>query len=226
MKRAFFAAFLAIATGASAFAGPLGILGERKGSQEQEIKSSFQSFRYDKTADWERLKKICVKPVDVSQLPNSTPWLSLPQELSKKMDAELPALAEALQTAFRDELKARSGKSWELVESPDDETAVLQLSITRLVPVDPDSASKQPPSISFDGRLLDKKTGKTVMSFSETKPLKGAPWQGDAKDSFKAWAACFAEMSMPEHGDSQDRSRLRKAARMIGGHFAIRKFMQ
>ncbi len=227
--RAIFAACLALAASASAYAGPLGILGDKK-SSEPEIKSSFQSFSFDKTAEWDRLKKVCVKPVDASQLPGSTAWQKASPELAKQMNAELPALAEYMRSAFCDELKARTGKSWELVDTPDDETAVLQLSITRLQPVDSSAAqtSKQAPSISFDAHVLDKKTGKTVMSFSETRNLNaaaGSGWSGDSKEIIKGWAASFAEISMPKQEEGKDRSRLRKVARMLGGHFALRKFM-
>lgn len=219
-------------TAISVQAGPLGIFDTDK-KDDAKIKSSFQSFRYDKTAEWERLKKISVKQVDVSHLANSPAWLRCTADMQKQMKAALPGLADCMRSAFCDELKSRSGKSWELVETPDDETAVLQLSITRLIP-QPDAFADgdrtQTPSISFDGQLVDKKTGKTVMSFSETKncpaPVAGAPLFGDCKEIVKGWAAGFAEMSMPDHEAGKDRSRLRRIARIVGGHFALRKFMQ
>ena len=228
----FFIAALALAAAASLHAGPLGILGKDKEDGKNQVKSTFQSFSYDKTADWERLKKICVIQVETSQIPDSAAWRKCSASMLAQMTADLPGLAEYMKTAFCDEIKARSEKSWTLADTSDDETATLKLSITRLIPPADAFAPgdrNQNPGISFEGNLVDKKSGKTIMSFSETKNFTQAgndPWYGDCKQIMKGWASSFAEMSMPDHEASQDHSRLRKAARIIGGHFALRKFMQ
>jgi hypothetical protein len=196
-------AFFAAATLA---AGPLGILGKDKKQEDKPaVKSAYQNFHYDKNADWERLKKICVQPVDVSAI-------------ASQPDAAM--LGEFMKAQFCSEITARAGRTWTLVDTPDSETAVLKLSITRLVPP-PQADTQEAASISFAGTLTDQKNGSTIMNFSDTKPYV------NSKDVVKTWAGDFAEMSMPdsEKAEEQKTGKLRKVARMLGFHFAIRKFM-
>ena len=224
MKALLIAAIMTISASAL-HAGPLGILGRDKTDDGKQVSANFQSFNYDKNAEWDRLKKISVKPSDTSNVSSAPAWNAVPQETRKQIDADLTMLGNFLGESFKDELKTRASNSWTLTDTPDDETAVLELAITRLIP---SQQAKENTSISFDGRLVDKKTGKTIMSFSETKNYsvaQGAPWYGNCKEIIKGWGGTFAEMSMPSPEKSQDHSRLRKAARTFGTHFAIRKFM-
>ena len=237
MRRILLTALLAAGMAASVplAAGPLGILGGRKEKdkdEQQQVKSSFQNFHYDKKADWDKYKKIKVEPVDISALPGSAPWKAAAPAISedalKKGSEEL---AEAMRKSFCSEISARASKSWTLVDSPDDETAVLHLYITRLVPPPPAGQSAaEAPSISFEGKLVDRKSGNTIMSFSETQSYTSTPggsWYGSCPQVAAKWADDFAEMSMPDpkSEDDKDKSRLRKVARMVGIHFGIRKFM-
>jgi hypothetical protein len=219
------------ATGALV-AGPLGILGRDKdkdSSQQnaQPPKSKFQSFQYDKDAEWHRLKKIDVKAADSSQVSTSFAWTSLPAATRKPLENDLSPLAAFMTESFMNAIKSRAGSSWTLTDSPDDETAVLNLSITQISPPQAPGSTAQP-SIAFSGYVVDKKTGKTIMSFSEAKPYAispNGPWYGSSKDIIKTWAEDFAEMSMPSEKSSDEHKKLKRFARMFGMHFAIRKFM-
>jgi len=191
-------ATLAIFTSISLGAGPLGILGKDK--NEPQVKSAYQNFHYDKNADWERLKKVCVQPVDVSAVAGF---------------AEASTLASLFREQFCNELKTRAGKTWTLVETPDNETAILKLSITRL------SKNPQDSAISFAGTVVDSKTGAIIMNFSDTKP-----YDANTPNTIKTWASDFAEMSMPDPEKDEKKSRLRKVARVVGFHFGMRKFME
>jgi ABC-type multidrug transport system ATPase subunit len=97
------------ATGALV-AGPLGILGRDKdkdSSQQnaQPPKSKFQSFQYDKDAEWHRLKKIDVKAADSSQVSTSFAWTSLPRDEEAAGERSF-ALAAFMTESFMNAIKS------------------------------------------------------------------------------------------------------------------------
>jgi len=210
----------------------------KKDKEESKPKtsSSFGQFWYDSKADWERLKKISVPAVDASKLSADPAWQAAGDVKAAQYAADSQKLAEFMKDSFCEELKARAGKSWQLTGEPDEETAVLQLTLTKITPPkDPFAPSQvqseeSQQSIAMEGKLIDKKTGAEIMRFSDSKPLgQGDPgvWYGNAKYVMKGWADSFAEMSMPDaKEESSSKGPFRKIGRMIGLHFGLRKFMQ
>ncbi len=230
-------AFAASAYADDSEGGPLRKLFKKdKEEPKKKINSHFAQFWYDSNADWDRLKKINVSNVDVSKLADDPAWKAAGDAKSAQYSADAQKLADSMKESFCDELKARGGNSWKLTESPDDETAVLHLSITKITPPKDAFAPSQvqaeesQPAIAMEGRLVDKKTGSEIMKFSDSKSFtqgSTGEWFGNSKDILKSWGGSFAEMSMPDAEKAEkEHSRLRKVGRMIGMHFAIRKFME
>ncbi|OGV49915.1 MAG: hypothetical protein A2X49_11900 [Lentisphaerae bacterium GWF2_52_8] len=201
----------------------------REGKSEAKKKpahSNFSRLWYDEKAEWTRLTKISISPVDASRAINDDTWKELPEEKKTELKAETEKLSTFMKEAFVEEIKARSQHSWQIVEKNNDETAVLMLS---LIKITPSGKPGEAPEITMEGRLTDHKTSVTVMIFSDTKKYEvpsGAKGLGNANDIVRNWADSFAEMTMPSTAHNKDNhDKLKKAARMAGMHFMIRKFM-
>lgn len=188
----------------------------------------FDRFWYEKGIDWNRYKKIKVLPVDTANLLEDSLWQSMNSEYIFA-DKEVKELAEYMRKKFIEELKAARKSGLTVTDTVDNETLVLQLSLTQLVPTKAvlnatwTTVGMVVPFVSmanvlnsgcvaFEGQIRDGGTGKVLVMFTDRQKDAGAvvnirdySYYAGSYGTVDRWAKSFAEMTEAEDANKVEK---------------------
>jgi len=190
---------------------------EEDGMVEVEGVETFHRTWAREDVDWMKFKKIVIPPVNTTYLRGMSWWDDT--NLSGQDVEGIRELAEFTRKTFIEAHRNNKHKyRLEVVEAPDEQTVILELAITEIVPTKPwlNSVSFVGTMIAFDkgtvameSRLRDGGTREVIAKFADREGgktnlignVKDFTWYGHAKDIIREWADQSVAITNSEEQD-------------------------
>jgi len=178
--------------------------------QAPEIET-FHQLWYRPDVNWNKYKKIQIPPVNTQYLREMDWWEQT--SLAKRDDKGIKELAEFTRQEFvKAHLANKHKYRLEVVDVPDDQTVILELALTEVVPTKAwlnfasfagAMMTLAKGSAAIEGRLRDGKTKEVIAKFADREygkqnligNIKDFGWYGHARDIIRDWAKQTVEIT-------------------------------
>jgi hypothetical protein len=178
----------------------------------------FDRFWYDKDINWGHYKKIKVMPVDTSHILEDSLWQSMSSQYIFA-DKEVKEIADYMQKKFIEELKAAKNSGVTVTDIVDNQTLVLHLSLTQLVPSKAVLSAAgttvgffvtgaslinvlSSGCVAFEAKVTEGNTDNVVAMFTDRQKdaaaiidIKAYSYYANAYGTVDRWAKSFAELT-------------------------------
>ncbi|MEY4668847.1 MAG: hypothetical protein RL518_1546 [Pseudomonadota bacterium] len=175
---------------------------------QADKKIPFNAAWIKEDADLLSYKKVYVAPVDTTHLLKLDWWQSTSLE-----PGDQKQWADELANDFRDKMKAQFAdddpNKYQVVDSPDDETLIIELAIVEVVPTKTwlnaigyvVAGALDQGETGFEGRLRDGKTKRVIAEFKDHEygqfdivSVRDLEWAGHSRHTLQGWSEELEEI--------------------------------
>ena len=209
-------------TGCFAKADPApgsGFLPVQEGQMTYSLELPFQKVWWDPKVNFKQYQEIYIAPVNTDYLLQMGWWQEL--ERGSSLQNDLPDLASFAQSTFREAFAKDPKKRFRVVNIPHEETLVLRLALTEIIPTKTSlklaglipgffipakiAGLGSRSTAAFEARFHDGPNGRVIAMFADREAAKMSivnakdfTWYGHAKGMIQEWAEQFVQVANKE----------------------------